>query len=426
VSDLNDNNPQDSNFPQKQGDGKKQLQKKELVEEYRLVPVDEYEEYRDDEEFIDIIGLLKDLWLNRRTIFMVAGIVIFLGVVIYVGSERVYYSETKLMPETSSSQSQLGQFVQQYENILGIQQRRMEDEDIRVSMYPYIVESLPFQIELMQHEVYFSDVNQRLTIFEYFSEHYKRSFIDNASIMLWDYTIGLPNTIWNFATSFNQGGQEERQSINFEEFRDFDEPKMLDPQIRRVANIVSNYITIVREPQTNFVSIGVSLPDAQASTEMVILVKNLLQEYVIDYRTEKSMKNLEFIRERYEEAKANFQQRQDSLATFQDRNINIARQSLGVREQRLQSDYEISFSLYNTLARRLQEAEIQVQEETPVFRIHEPATVPVRPAQPSAARIIGGSVFVGFFLGIAFLYLKRAFIKFRDAFNRKDPKPYLT
>jgi len=425
VSDSNKNNPQGSNFPKTQGDGKKQLQKKELIEEYRLVPVDEYH-FHDDEEFIDIIGLLKDLWINRRTIYLVAGIVLTIGVVVYLGSEKIYYSETKLMPETSSSQTQLGQFVQQYENILGIQQRRMEDEDIRVSMYPHIVESLPFQIELMQHEVYFSDIGRRVTIFEYFSEHYKRSFVDNASVMLWDYTIGLPVTIWNFVTSLQKQEEVERPLINFSDFRDFDEPKMLDPQIRRVASTVSGYITIEREPQTNFVRIGVSLSDAYASTEMVMLVKNLLQEYVIEYRTEKSLKNLEFIRERYEEARQKWIATQDSLAIYQDRNINPARQSIAVREQRLQSEYDLSYSLYNTLARRLQESEIQVQEETPVFRVHEPATVPARPAAPSAARIIGGAAFAGLFLGIAFIYLRRAFIKFREEFRRKDPKPYLT
>jgi hypothetical protein len=425
VSDLNKNDPDNTRFPEKHGDGKKQLQKKELIEEYRLVPVDEYE-FSDDQEFIDIIGLLKDIWLNRKTVYLVTGIVCCIGLVIYLGSERIYYSETKLMPEVSSGQSQLGQFVQQYENILGIQQRRLEDEDIRVATYPYIVESLPFQIELMQHEVYFSDIDRRVTIFEYFSEHYKRSFIDNASVFLWDYTIGLPLTLWNAASSFNSPEEQERAPIDFSAFRDFEEPKMLDPQVRRVATIVNNYITIEREPQTNFVSIGVSLSDAHASTEIVILVKRLLQEYVIDYRTERSMKNLEFIRERYEEAKSDFQRRQDSLAVFQDRNVNLARQTMAVMEQRLQSEYELSFSLYNTLARRLQEAEIQVQEETPVFRIHEPATVPTRPAQPRADRILGGSVFIGLFLGIAFIYLRRAFIKFRDEFNRKDPKPYLT
>jgi len=411
-----------SNIPEKKDS--KQLQKKEIVEEYRLISIDDYS-YKDDDKVIDLIGVLKDLWIQKRVILGISGVVFLLGLIIYLGSERIYYSEAKLMPETSSPSTQLGQVFQQAENIFGIQ-RRTDDDDIRVAMYPYIVESLPFQLELMQHEVYFGDVDRRVTIFEYFTEYYEPSFVNRTADFIWRYTIGLPITLWNAATTRRPAENDGSVAagLDFSLFRDFDEPRQLDNRIRRVANQMSNYITINREPQTGFVSVGVSLPDAHASTEIVILVKNLLQEYVIDYRTEKALDNLTFIELQYEEAKLTFQARQDSLAAFQDRNVNPARQTLLVREQRLQSEYDLAFSLYNTLARRLQEAKIQVQEETPVFRIHEPATIPNRPAQPNAIRILGGSVFVGLFLGISFIYIRRGLRYFLDEFHRKEPKIY--
>ena len=423
MSDLNNDNPEHSEYPDKPQRGKKSVQKKELVEEYRLIPVDDYD--YSDEEYVDVIGILKDLWINRKSILTVAVAIFIFGVIIYAGSERMYYSEAKLMPETSSTSSQLGQVFQQYENILGIQ-RRMEDEDIRVSTYPYIVESLEFQIDLMQHEVYFSDIDQRVTIFEYFNDHYNQSFVQKASGFLYDFTFGLPRTLNNLISSVFTDSDAELPPIDFSQFRDFDEPKMVDGRVRSVASTLRNYITVTREPQTGFINIGMSLPDAHASTEVVIIAKKLLQEYVVDYRTERSLNNLEFIETQYEDAKTVLHARQDSLAAFQDRNVNPVRQSLVVTEQRLQMEYELAFVLYNTLARRLQEARIQVQEETPVFRVHEPATIPSRPSQPSATRILGGSVFVGLFLGIASLYLRRAFIKYRDEFRNKAPKPYLT
>ncbi len=424
MSDPKNNEPNQPESSGMQDSGKKQLQKREFGEEYRLVPVEKYS-YNDpdDEVFIDVVGIIKDLWVNRRTIYLLTTMIFVIGLIIYVGSERIYYSEAQLMPESSSDLSQLGQLFQQYGTFFGIQ-RSVEENDIQVSMYPYIVESLPFQIELMQHEIYFGDIDRQLTIFEYFTEYYQPGFVDRAGDFIWDYTLGLPFTIWNFIKSLSSEQSQEKPSIDFSEFREFDAPKMLDSQVKKVANNVAELITITREPQTGFVSIGVSLPDAQASTEMVILVKNLLQEYVIDYRTEKAMNDLEFIEEQYEEAKENFQARQDSLATFQDQNVNLSRQSYAVIEQRLQSEYELAYSLYNTLARRLQEAKIQVQEETPVFRVHEPATVPSSASSPDPLRILGGALFVGIFLGVAFIYLRRGFIRFREEFNNKDPKPY--
>lgn len=425
MSDINKNKP---DHPESSGDtkkGGKQLQKKEFVEEYRLIPIEE-NSYNDpdDKVFIDVVGVLKDIWVNRKVVYISTVVIFVIGLIIYAGSDRIYYSEAQLMPESTSNQSQLGQIFQQYGNLLGLQQRR-EESDIQVTMYPHIVESLNFQIELMQHEVYFSSLDTSLTLFDYFTEYYEPGIINRFSDILWNYTMGLPVTIWNFIKSFSSDQDYERPPIDFSEFKEFDAPKILDSRVKRVANRVSELITISREPQTGFVSIGVSMPDAQASTEMVILVRNLLQEYVIAYRTEKAMNNLEFIEGQFLEAKENFQARQDSLATFQDRNVNLSMQSYAVIEYRLQSEYELAFNLYNTLARRLQEAEIQVQEQTPVFRVHEPAVVPTQPSEPDRLRILGGAIFVGLFLGVAFIYLRRGFFNFREEFKNKDPKPYL-
>lgn len=425
MSDINKNKPEPS---ESSGNGKneeKQLQKKDFVEEYRLVPVEEnHYNDPDDKVFIDVVGILKDIWLNRRIIYASVIIIFVLGLIIYAGSDRIYYSEAQLMPESSSNQSRLGQIFQQYETFFGIQ-RNQEQNDIQISMYPHIVESLNFQIELMQHEVHFSSLDSTITVFDYFTDYYKPGIISRFSDFLWNYTIGLPVTVWNFMKSLGSDQDSQRPPINFAEFEEFDAPKVVDGRIKRVASTMSEMITISREPQTGFVSIGVSLPDPRASTEIVILVRNLLQEYVIDYRTEKAMNNLEFIEDRYQEAKENFQARQDSLAAFQDRNVNLNLQSIAVIESRLQSEYELAFNLYNTLARRLQEAEIQVQEQTPIFRVHEPATVPTQPSEPDALRILGGSIFVGLFFGIAFIYLRRGFSSFVTEFKNKDPKPYL-
>ncbi len=426
MSDFNQNEPDRPEEGDIEKTGQSELQKHSIKEEYRLIPVTE-SGYQDseDEVFIDLVGILKDLWVNKKTIIISTVIVCLIGVIIYIGSNPIYYSEAQLMPQSSSSQSQIGQLFQQYENFFGFQ-RAQDQNDIQVSMYPHIVESLNFQIELMQHEVYFSNLDSTITIFDYFNDHYKPSLVDRTIDFVWNYTVALPFTLWDGIRSLFSDTSHERPEIDFSKFEQFDAPKELDGRIKRVANTASELITITREPQTGFVSIGVSLPDPQASTEIVILVKDLLQEYVTDYRTEKAMNNLEFIEERYEEAKKTLLMRQDSLAAFQDRNVNLNLQTVAVQEQRLQSEFDLANSLYNTLARRLQEAEIQVQEETPVFRVHEPAIVPSSPSAPNALRIFAGSIFVGLFFGIAIIYLRRWLSYFREEFKNKDPKPYLT
>ena len=408
-------NKKDSENPDNNSD--RQIKKKDSIEEYRLVPMDAYE--YEDEQIIDIIGILKDLWNHRRFIFIVTTVCLLIGVFFYIGSERVYYSEAKLLPESSNESSQLGQIFQQAENIFGLQ-RRGEEEDIGVAMYPFIVESMPFQIELMQEEIYFSDLNQRITIFEYFTEHYKPSVVSRFYDFLWNITLGLPNSVMSIINSIGNGGDDAIEAIDFSLFSDFNQPTSLPSNIRSVANTVTGYITIQREPQSGFINVGVSLPDRVASTEMVIVVKNLLQNYVIDYRTEKALNNLLFIEEQYEEAKRNFEMLQDSLAKFEDQNINPARQSLVIQQERLQFEVEMAFALYSNIGRRYQEAKIAVQEETPVFRVHEPATIPTRPSDPKIEVILIGSLFVGIFGGIMLLYIIRGVAYFREEFEKKE------
>lgn len=393
------------------------LEKRPAVEEYRLVPVEEYGSDR-DEDVIDIVALIKDLWMNRKFIFRTTLLFFVIGLIIYAGSERIYYAEAKLMPESTTERSQLGQIFQQAENIFGIQ-RRTEDEGIRIAMYPYIVESLPFQIELMQHEVYFSDVERRMAIYDYFTNHYKEPLFTRLTNRLWDFTFGLPATLKRF---FSNRDQEDilPEELDFTQYLNFTEPRLLDNNIRKVANTVKNFIHISRDAQTGFVNIGVSFSDAPASAEMVVLVKNLLQEYVIDYRTEKAMNNLLFIEDQFEEAKTNFQRTQEELAKFQDQNLNTQLQSVIVQEERLKFESELAFALYNNIGRRLQEAKIQVQEQTPVFRVHEPAIIPGSPAHPRATRVIGGALFVGLFFGIVLLYSKRGIQKFVTEFENKE------
>ncbi|MCC5914259.1 MAG: hypothetical protein JJU46_07785 [Balneolaceae bacterium] len=387
-------------------------------EEYRLIPVRDLEIEEDHREIIDIIGLLKDLWEQKRTILLALLAVSLIGLVYYSTSERYYWSQASLMPEDQTSRSGLGQIFDQYRNILGVGGGGIQQgEGISVMLYPYIVESLSFQIELMQQEVYFSDIDQTLSIFEYFDEHKPKP----PSELLFDYTLGLPFTIADWIR-----GESERSPIDFSLYADFEDPKRVDYRIQNVIRELERRIHIEREPQTDFILVGVSMSTPESSANMVQLVKRQLQRYVIEYKTEKAQQDLAFIQVQYETAKARYRATQDSLAAFRDRNINLSRASVQAQEERLQSDFTLAFDLYTTLSRRLEEAKIKVQEETPAFRVHEPATIPGSYAMPRANRIIAGAIFLGLFIGIGLVYGRRIGRNVVHEFRQREAKAYFS
>ena len=127
-------NKEDSEYPDKNDD--RQIRKKDSIEEYKLVPMDAYE--YDDEQIIDIIGIFKDLWSHRRFIFIVTAICFIIGLLFFAGSERVYYSEARLLPESSNEASQLDRYFSKLKIFLGFK----EGESMRESVSQCIRSSL--------------------------------------------------------------------------------------------------------------------------------------------------------------------------------------------------------------------------------------------------------------------------------------------
>ena len=74
------------------------------IQEYKLVPISEYEGSEEDDE-IDLIELAKTIWAERRLIYKFVSVGIVLGVLVAVFSPKEYVSSATLMPEYSSEDS---------------------------------------------------------------------------------------------------------------------------------------------------------------------------------------------------------------------------------------------------------------------------------------------------------------------------------
>ncbi len=64
--------------------------------------------------------------------------------------------------------------------------------------------------------------------------------------------------------------------------------------------------------------------------------------------------------------------------------------------ERLENEAALAFNLFNQTAQQVQKAQAKVQENTPVYAIITPATVPVRAASPRKALILVGFTFLAF------------------------------
>lgn len=120
------------------------------------------------------------------------------------------------------------------------------------------------------------------------------------------------------------------------------------------------------------------MQDPLISANITQIVLEKLQGYITNYRTQKVKQDLEFTEKVFSEARESYYKAQRAYAAFEDANKNIISASYRTEQERLKNEMTLTFNVYNTLAQKLEQDKLRVQEQTPVYTIIQPATVPFK------------------------------------------------
>jgi len=344
----------------------------------------------DDE--IDLLELAKTFWNGRKTIFITIFVAGILGVMIALLSPKEYTATTTIVPQTSSSTSKLGG-LSSLAAMAGFNLDNATSGDIlSPTVYPEIVSSVPFQMDLMNIPFSFAEVNHPVSLYEYYAEIAK----PGALSMITKYTIGLPGVI---LSAFK--GDSEAKGLT-----DAKGPIALTQKQEKVRKMISEQVTINLDAKQGFITLQAAFPEALLSAQVADQARELLQKYITRFKIEKATDKLSFIEQRYEEKKKEYEKAQNRLAYFSDQNKNVTSAVARTEEARLQGEYSIAMNVYNELAKQLEQAKIQVKEETPVFSIIEPAMVPREKSKPKKSMIVAIWLFLGGILGTGMVFGK--------------------
>ena len=350
-----------------------------LPQEYKIVPADYGYQYDEDE--IDLLELAKTIWSKRMFIVKVVALGAVIGVIAALLSPKEYKSAATLMPEYSTeSQGGASSLLRQYGGLLGVSGGSYTNNSnaIRVDLYPNIVQSTNFQLKLMDQPFYFSDINQEATLFDYYTE------LNSPGVLgvIKSYTIGLPGKILGailpkkelMTTVPGEASESMVLNLSKEEFE--------------VISTLRQKITASLDEESGIVSVSVTLPDNVAAAAVTEYTIKELTEYLTEYRTEKVLRDLTFVEEQLATAEARFEEAQLTLAEFRDSNQGMLSARAQTEEQRLNSEYQIAFNVYNGLTQQYEEAKLKVQEETPVFKTLEAVQVPLQDETSGAMILI--------------------------------------
>jgi capsular polysaccharide biosynthesis protein len=344
----------------------------------------------DDE--IDLLELAKTFWKGRKTILKTMFVAGILGVLIALLSPTEYTATTTIVPQTSSTASKLGG-LSSLAAMAGFNlDNATSGEILSPTVYPEIVSSVPFQMDLMNIPFSFAEVDHPVSLYEYYAGISKPSILSLIS----KYTIGLPGVIISAIK-----GNPEIKGLT-----DAKGPIALTQKQEKVRKMVSKQLTMDMDTKQGFITLQASFPEALLSAQVADQARELLQKYITRFKIEKASDKLSFIEQRYEEKKKEFEKAQERLARFRDQNKNVSNMLARTEEERLQSEFSITTTVYNELAKQLEQAKIQVKEETPIFSILEPAMVPREKSKPKKSMIVFIWLFLGGIVGTGIVFGK--------------------
>ena len=210
---------------------------------------------KDDE--IDLVALLKTVFLARRFVIKTTISFAFLGVILAVVSPTKYTASSTFVPQLSEGQtnSPLGGLA----SLAGINLSSImgnQPQDISPSLYPQIAESIPYRLALLEAKVGSNDTSFRNYVLD------QSSGVSILSILK-KYTIGLPALLLNSQNDANSTADSSLFQITEED--------------RDLFEFLAQVLSIEVDDQEGLVSIKVEFADRMVSAQLAQAATDLLQ-----------------------------------------------------------------------------------------------------------------------------------------------------
>jgi LPS O-antigen subunit length determinant protein (WzzB/FepE family) len=363
---------------------------------------------QNQEDAIDIIALLKDLWAARKTILKITVAFTFLGVFVAVFSKNEFTASTTFVPLAQGS-SVGGGSLGSLASLAGINiGGGVNSEEISPELYPQIVSSIPFQLELLNTPLTIEGQTVPVSYRDYYENIYRPGLLSTIK----KYTLGLPGVLISLVRSAPE---------NLEASAGSKESKLIaiSKEDYQLIGLLESQISLNVNAKEGFISISVTLPEAIASAQVALKAQQLLQAYALQFKTQKSIEQLTYIQERYAEKQDDFNTIKIALARFQDQNTGINTALGRTKLLQLQGEYDLAFTVYTELAKQVETQLLQVKKDTPLFTVLKPVTIPNERSAPKKALILVVYLFLGFVLSVGFVLGKKAWVSFKKEWASK-------
>tara|TARA_R110002124_G_scaffold287330_4_gene473123 strand:+ start:35396 stop:36505 length:1110 start_codon:yes stop_codon:yes gene_type:complete len=349
------------------------------------------------EQEILIKDLINLIIVFKKWIVIVAVTVFSLGLVYLLTSSEEFTTSSKLLMEQSGglNSKALGGLA----SITGLGNLGIGNQNTEAlppDLIPDLVLESDFLEKLLYEKVYLKEASDSVSLVEFVNEYEKYNF--------YYHLVRLPGKVKSmFLPNTNVETEKNDTSISHED------EAILAFDARERKTIAQLRKRIEVEKEDRLLLIKTKMPEPLASAQLNEILSRFLKEYLTKIILDKDLKNFEFIEERTKEAKKRVEQTQKKLANFRDGNRGINSQLLKTEEDRLLADFNLEFSVYNSLAQQMEQSRIKVQNATPLMTVFQKPQLPTNPSEPKflllgiVFLVLGGILGILFFFGLLIL-----------------------
>ena len=341
---------------------------------------------------IDLVQIIRQLWVSRFFITKISLLFILVGIFISLISPIRYSASTTFIPQTSKTP--VSSNLSGVASLVGINLGASPSGTvIPPSIYPQIIESVPYKRELLKTPIVFPETKSSISLMEYLlTNDSKKDFFS----ILKKYTLMLPFTLIELI----RGDNNKTNSLN------------LSPNIivssdeEKLFKTLDGLLEISVNAKEGFVNLKTKMSDPYATALVAKAAEQILQRRIVEYKIKSAKEVLDFNLEQLNLKKVEFDSLQNKLALFRDSNLNIIDSRFQNTLQKLESEFNIVSAVYQELSKQVEQSKLQVSKDTPIFSVIKPAMVPNKRTSPKRTLMVVVFALVGITMGSLIVLLK--------------------
>ena len=363
---------------------------------------------------LDFVKMYHDLLRHKKLYFKVLPLAFVLAAIYGLSLPNYYNCTVKLSPELTSSRasSGLASLASSFGFNIGQGTGGMGTEALFPTLYPELIKSTDFKTSLFSVPVTIEGNKKKgtkdrtMTYYDYLLKEQKKPWFSTI--------LGAPFK-WLGSLFASSKKKQEAKPVN---------PFRLTKKQDLVVKAINKKIICDVDKKTLVITINVTDQNPVIAATMADTVKTRLQNFITAYRTSKVRVDLEYYQKIYAETNARYEDARQKYAEFVDANQDLILQTVRQKQIDLENEMQLQYNAYTQVAQQLVAAEAKVQEETPAFTTLQSATVPVRKAGPSRAKMCLVFLFLAFIGTTAWiLYKEGDLMSLFNSGDDEDPAP---